>query len=267
MSDDVQQEVPAPAEAAAAETKPGEGGLRPAPPGSMFAAVETDEPTGKPEWLPEQFWDVDSKQARWEQLARSWADLRSKIARGEGKLPESPDEYVLPKRDGLPEVPADDRAWAKVRQAAHQAGLTQAQLEAVAAAYLEAAAEAGVLQPPADLKARVEAELAKLGPNGRAVVKDVNGWVTGLVARGVLTGEEADSLRAVADAAGVRALGKLKALLGEKPIPLEALDDGRLAYEDARRMMEEALRTKNETLWHKAERALREHYARQPREA
>lgn len=260
----------APAPAAGAASSPAEAAAAqpptsppPRPPMGIFDAVADDgTDKRKPDWLPEQFWDAQTGEAKWEALARSWSDLRTKIARGQGRVPDHPDGYTLPRLDGVPEVSADDPLWSEVRRAAHQAGVTQAQLEALARAYLGWAAQR---QPAAavDPKAAYEAEIAKLGPTGRAVVRDVGGWVNGLVARGVLTAEEADSLRAVADAAGVRALGKLKALLGEKPIPLEALDDGRMSRADAERMLREAIRQRDDTLGQKALRALRELAAQQ----
>jgi hypothetical protein len=254
----------------AAETTPApaaEGKPDPARVGGIFAAAGAAPEDGRPADLPDQFWDPEAKQVRLPSMIKALNDMRARVARpGEEAPPASPDAYALPEVKGLPPelVPGDaDPVWQAVRQAAHKAGLTQKQLQAVAAPYLAAVAEQSrATADPAKQAAAYEAEMARLGPQGRQVVRDVGSWVSGLVARGFLAKEEADALSGVSTAEGVRALAKLRSLAGEKPIPVEAIDPGGGSYEDAQRMMREAIEKGDDTLGQKAAKALRDLAAR-----
>lgn len=252
----------------AATPAPAESAPAPAAPESLFDVAGDAAPPadGRPEWLPEQFWDEKAKAPKLEHLAKSWADLRTRIARRGDDPPASADDYRLPEVEALPEAlrPApDDPVWKAVRENALKAGVTQKQLEAIAAPYLRHLAEqAGAQADPAAQRAAYEAELARLGPTGRQVVAEVGAWLKGLEARGILTAEEAREFRGISTAEGVRALAKLRAMTGEKPVPVEALDPGAMSYADARRMMREAIERKDQKLGEQAARALQELAAR-----
>jgi len=247
-------ETPAPAESAPA----------PAVPESLFDVAGDAAPPadGRPEWLPEQFWDEAAKAPKVEALAKSWADLRTRIARRGDDPPASADDYRLPEAEALPEAlrPApDDPVWKAVRENALKAGVTQKQLEAIVSPYLRHLAEQARAQAdPAAQRAAYEAELARLGPTGRQVVAEVGAWLKGLEARGILTAEEVREFRGISTAEGVRALAKLRAMTGEKPVPVEALDPQAMSYADARRMMREAIERKDQRLGEQAARALQE---------
>jgi len=232
---------------------------------SLFSLAEAEAPaqgSARPEWLPEQFWDEAAKAPKLEALAKSWSDLRTRIARAGEDPPPSPSEYRLPDVDKLPEAlkpTADDPVWQAVRENAHKAGVTQKQLEAIVTPYLaHLAAEAAARQDPQALRAAYETELARLGPNGKAMVREVGQWLKGLEARGYITADERAAAEGISTAEGVRLLAKLRAMTGEKPIPLEALDGSAMSYEDARRMMREAIAKRDERLGEQAKRALAE---------
>jgi hypothetical protein len=253
----------APAAAAPASAEPSLLDLAEAPPPDAAA------PAGRPDYLPEAFWDAEKGAPRIESLAKSWTDLRNKLAKGGHTAPESPDAYRLPAIEGLPAdiVPSDDPLWGAVRNAAHQAGLTPAQLEAVAKPYLEAAAkqkaDAAQANDPEAVRAAFDREVARLGPQGRQVLADVRSWIDGLTARGVLTADERrEMVSGIWNADQVRALAKLRSLSGEKPIPVTALDDGSMTVADAKRMLHEGLAAKDEGMAEKARRALRDMEAR-----
>jgi hypothetical protein len=252
----------------AATPAPAESAPAPAAPESLFDVAGDAAPPadGRPEWLPEQFWDEKAKAPKLEHLAKSWADLRTRIARRGDDPPASADDYRLPEVEALPEAlrPAkDDPVWKAVRENALKAGVTQKQLEAIVAPYLRHLAEqAGAQADPAAQRAAYEAELARLGPTGRQVVAEVGAWLKGLEARGILTAEEAREIRGISTAEGVRALAKLRAMAGEKPVPVEALDPGAMSYADARRMMREALHKGDQSLLDRAVATLRELEAR-----
>jgi len=257
--------TPAPASAAAPPA------AAPATPSAadidLFADVQADPapvstatpppppaPGARPEWVPEQFWDPAANQPRIEAMAKSWTDLRRKVSQGTGAAPENADAYAFPKIEGLTEelIKADDPLWKQVRESAHKAGVSQAQLEAIISPYIQDALERGkqapAANPEADQAARAEAiaaEKAKLGPNADLVVKDIKGWILGLKSRGSLTEGEAGALLQSGNADGIRALMKLRTLAGEKPIPLDSLAGGDMTVEDARALMVQGISEKN----------------------
>lgn len=212
----------------------------------------------RPAWLPEQFWDPEGQAPKVEALFKSWKDMRDRVARGGLAAPETPDAYALPQVEGLARdaVPADDPLWAAVRQAAHKAGLSQAQLAAVAEPYLRAVAEQR--GDPAAAAAEFAAEKAKLGPQAERVLAEVAGWIDGLAARGVFSEADRQAMRELSTAAQVRAWMRLREHYGEKPIPVQAMDPGGMTERDARRMLSEGLDKGDEGLAEKARRALRE---------
>lgn len=216
----------------------------------------------RPDTIPEQFWDPEKGAVRTDDLAKSWRDLRAKISRGDQNPPDKPDAYTVPKVEGLPEglVGGEkDTLWPEIRKAAHAAGVTQKQLDAISAPLLQKLAEQAGASPEASPEARkaaVQTELAKLGPNGTQVVRDVGGWIAGLHARGVFTDAERDALRAVGTAEGVRALAKMRELSGEKPIPTDAFADDGLAQGDAERLLQEGFAQQDQGKIEKARRAL-----------
>lgn len=210
---------------AAAEAPPA-----PAPaghPAERAAQAAPTEKPRKPDRLPDAFWDAEKGQVRLEELIASHHDLRTKIARGEHKPPARPEDYRLP--EGIPDglVAPDDPLWAVVREAAHQAGIPERDLHAIAKPYLAKLAEiAGTHRPPAApdpaaMQAALQAELDKLGPGGPAMVRAVDGWLKGLVAAKVITAEGYEALREISTAEGVRALAALRERAGEKPLGIE----------------------------------------------
>ncbi len=257
--------------AAGADAAPGGGGL--------FDLVEqettapkTDE-DGKPQrpdGVPEQFWDPDKQTIRADSLLKSWRDLRAKVSqRGAGEAPpEKPDAYAPPKVEGLPEgfIGGDkDTLWPTIQQAAHKAGISQKQLDALAGPFLASVAEQIKAQAPADPEAEAaaereaaRAELATLGPNAETFVRDVGGWLKGMASRGMFTEEEAAALRQVSTAAGMRALGKLRELTGEQPIPTDAIQAEAATVQDLQRQMTEGYRKGDQAAVERARRALEE---------
>lgn len=256
--------APPPAEAAPPAT----------PAESIFDAAgnaSTSPPAGapqRPEWVQEPFWDPVKGEVRVESMAKACADMRSRIARGEGKLPEAPEGYALPAVEGVaPDlVPDGDPVWTEVRKAAHAAQLTEAQLHAVVKPYLAAVAKLGPAKPaPADeaaaraeREAELRQEIGKLGPNGVQMVRDIGGRIAGMQARGALTADEAAALKAVGTAHGVRALAKLFQLNGEQPIPLDALAEDGVTIADAQRLLREGYAKDDQALLAKGRRALAE---------
>lgn len=211
-------------------------------------------PGNRPDYLPEQFWDPATNQPRLDALAKSWTDLRRKVSQGTGQAPENPDAYAMPKIEGLTEeiLKPDDPLWKQVRENAHKAGVSQAQLEAIINPYIEDALARmkgqPATSPEAEAAARQEAraaEMQKLGPNAELMVQDMKAWIKGMQTRGGLTEGEAAALLAAGNADGIRALAKLRAMTGEKAIPLDTLAGADMTVEDARKLMIQGMSEKN----------------------
>ncbi len=185
-----------------------------------------------PEWLPEHMRADDPTEA----LQKVWRAYEGyqKAHKSAGPVPESPDGYAfeLPKElaeKGV-DLAADDAAVKLFREAAHAAGLGAEQFKRVLPAFLEKAAETGLLQPPIDVEAELKAlgeeaggqtpeEVAQAGKQRLAAAVD---FVKQLRLRGALGEEEAEALMDLAvDAPGVRAIEKLMRMVqaGESAVP------------------------------------------------
>jgi hypothetical protein len=254
--------------AAAATTAGADGG---ADGGTIFDAAATGEPAKgadgkpvKPDYITDQFWNAEKGEVDLAALAKSQRDLRAQVSRGEGKLPETPEAYTIPTIEGVPPdlVKADEPLLVATRAAAHAAGITDGQMQAVMKPYLIALAKAqGQAADPEAAKAAHKAalaeELGKLGPNGRQLVQDVGGRIAGMEARGALSGEEAQALKALGTAAGVRALAKLLEATGAPSIPTENMTADAMTQEDARKMLTLGHATKDQAKVDKALAALK----------
>jgi len=270
--------------ARAPEDNAGGGGGGTAAGGDAAATVAADEPSlfdaaaggeggttpegkpARPDYIPEQFWDKEKGQPLIEQMGKSWSDLRTKVARGEGKIPDKPEGYTLPVLDGVPAdlVKSDDPLWQAVRGEAHKAGVTDSQLQAVAKPYLDALAKHRGAAP-ADAAAALEArkaalteELHKLGPNGKQMVNDIGGWIAGMQARGVFTEGQAKALKALGTADGILALAKIREAMGAPSIPTDAMAADSMTEADARKMLRDGHATKDQAKVEKATAALRD---------
>lgn len=190
-----------------------------------------------------------------EGLARSQADLRTKLGTGAYKPPAKADEYAFEMPQGVDlKIDAGDPVMAAFKTNALAAGLSKEQFAKLAAPMIASMAEIAAKQggaklTPEQLEQRAkaekdeqvkafEAEIAKLGPNGQEAVRQTGKWLKGLETRGVLTTEEFAALRSVSNADGVMALRKLMDMTGEKPMPIdmgEATTD--LSVQDAKALL------------------------------
>jgi hypothetical protein len=239
--------------------------------GTIFDAAGTGEPAKgadgkpvKPDYVGDQFWNAEKGEVDIAALAKSQRDLRAQVSRGEGKLPETPEAYTIPTIEGVPPdlVKPDDPLLVATRAAAHAAGVTDTQMQALMKPYLTALAKAqGQAADPEAARVAHQAalaeELGKLGPNGRQLVRDVGGRIAGMEARGALSGEEAQALKALGTAAGVRALAKLLEATGAPSIPTENMTADAMTQEDARKMLTQGHATKDQAKVDKALAALK----------
>lgn len=137
-----------------------------------------------------------------EALEQGYREL-SKQLRSRPSTPEIPENYELP--EGM----ADDALFGHMQEAFRNAGLSQAQVAALAEAF--AGYENGLRLDP-------EAEKQALGKDADAIINRVSHF-----AQRHFQGEELAEIQALASsAAGIRALDKLARLSGEKAVPTEA---------------------------------------------
>lgn len=211
--------------AAPADTKgEGEGDKSGAKPGAKE----------RPADIPENFWDATKGEVKVDALVKSWKDSRAALtAKGAAaeKPPEKAEDYKLPMPEGASKEMADkiagDETWKAIQASAHKAGVSQKQLDALAAPYLEALIKTGVqLQSPEAQKAAIEKamedELKALGKEGPALLRDLGAWGNGLKDKGLLSPDEhREFLITASTAPGVRMLAKLRELSGERAMPID----------------------------------------------
>jgi hypothetical protein len=143
--------------------------------------------SGRPEGIPEKFWDVDNATINSDRLLQSYKelesyngkrmeDLRASVAEEYVQTrmadrPASVDDYEVrgdgPVADALDGVDGDDPLLGWWRETAFEAGLSQAQFESGLSAY--------ITRRMADQPNPVE-EMAELGENGRVRVDAVEVW-------------------------------------------------------------------------------------------
>jgi hypothetical protein len=179
---------------------------------------------GKPEGLPDQFWDPDNQQVRTDSLVKAWKDTRDELRqvqqRQESKPPEKPDDYQLSAPQDLPrQVDENDpgrQAFAKV---AHKHGLTQEQAQGVFQDFLGELHESGAMPEPIS----IEQEKQKLGKHADAIISSTYRWGQQLMETGVIGQDEFDELIILGSTAeGLRALNKIRQhYTGEQPIPTD----------------------------------------------
>lgn len=225
-----------------------------APPSGHPATVTNPPPKdatkpARPDYIPENFWDGEKNEPRVEDLGKAFIDLRSKIARGDHKPPAKVDDYKLPPPpDGL-EFKKDDKVMPAFLKAAHEQGLSQAQLDAVLKPVFDVLKDfkpngAAAPDEKAIAQAREAAaadEMKKLGPQATNIVKNVSTWLSGLVRKGVLGPAEHDGVHAaMTTAEAVRGFSKIMALTMPGVMPmadLAALGTGSL--EDGHALLQE----------------------------
>jgi|GEM_PF-1636646 len=185
-----------------------------------------------PDWLPEHM-RADDPTATLQNVWKAYEGYQ-KAHKQAGPVPEKPDAYTFELPDTLKQkgvqLGDDDPALKLWREVAHQAGLGTEQFRKAVPAFLEKAAEAGLLQPPIDVEkellalgeeagAQTPEEMAQAGKKRLAAVAD---FVNQMKTRGVLGEAEADAMLDLAvDAAGVRALEKIMTMVrnNENAVP------------------------------------------------
>jgi hypothetical protein len=202
---------------------------------NLTEAVTPKEVVARPDGVPEEFWDAANgtfnNEKLWEdhqRQAKMAKDLRVKLSKGEQNVPEKADMYKVTLDEEFSKlIPADDKGLAAARQAAHEAGLSQAQFEGFVGKYLAGVKEMGLLTPqeavepsPEEIKAAFDAEVSKLGRDGALEIKANEDWILGQYRNGVFSKSDIEAFSSMAQTAEqVRAFTKLREMMGEQRIP------------------------------------------------
>lgn len=169
-------------------------------------SVDTGAPKAKPEYLPDNFWDADKGEAKYEAMAKSWSDLRKTISQGKHKAPEDGHYDTSVLAAGVDAAPLTDYAkkW----------GLSQAAFEELAAQSKQLADQAA--GPVID----ADAEMKQLGPNASAILEGMVNWGRGLVNKGVWSADDFEEFKIMGGTArGINALMKIReAYEGRVPV-------------------------------------------------
>lgn len=183
-------------------------------------------PTARPEWMPENFWK--DGQPAYEDMAKSWQNLRAIISSGKHKAPadgnydtsalSSPDDPIAKAYVG----------WAQ------KFGISQGAFDELHSTITQMALEMQGAEPEVD----PGAELKQLGPNGTALVNGMVDWARGLVNKGVWSKDDFEEFKIMGGTArGLRALVKIREAY-EGRIPIESVPlDGAPSKEELYQMV------------------------------
>lgn len=178
----------------------------------------SDEPVeaaARPEWWPEKFWKKEDNEADMENMAKSYAELEKKFRNGDHKPPEDYDQAIF---EGMPN---DDKLVTTYTEWAQKYGVTQDAYNELAQSFLDIAGQSEAPATVEDMAKARQAEMAKLGPNGEALVKSTATWGSGLVNKGILSAEDYDEFKVMAGTAeGVRVINKIRTMY-EGKVPVE----------------------------------------------
>lgn len=208
----------------AAPPASGLGNLPPAPAPVDPNAPPADPNAGKlivkdrPAWLPETFYDPKTGEVKVEALAQNAADLKAKLSTGTHKPPATAEGYAIDfSKEADPGVKAaaaaiivtgedgsPDPVLAAVQADCFKEGVSVHAFNTVLRSYLKNLAP--TLPPPMD----EQAELAKLGHMGPAMLKNLNTFADEQLKHGKWTDGERQKFRDyLYDAEDARFLQKL----------------------------------------------------------
>ncbi len=186
-------------------------------------------PKTKPDYLPDNFWDAEKGEAKYEAMAKSWSDLRKTISQGKHKAPEDGkyDAKVFGEDAESNPIAGTLTEWAK------ENGLSQAQFDDLATKLRTKSEEimgANTIDPAQELKA--------LGPNANAIVDGMANWARGLVNKGVLSKDDFEEFKIMGGTArGINVLLKIREAY-EGRVPIEAAQmDGAPSKEELYQMV------------------------------
>lgn len=178
------------------------------------------ESEGRPDWLPERFWDED-KGADYEGLAKSQDELYKKLRGGKHQAPEN-GEYDTKFLDGA--ISDDDALLTKFKEVAVDRGLTQDDFEQIVGMVKDNMGEGQQTEETEQFDR--QAELSQLGPNAEEIIGGHVKWAQSMVEKGVWNEQHFEEFKVWGGTAtGIKALSKLREYYGEKTVPLNVTPD------------------------------------------
>lgn len=219
--------------------------------GMDHQAQETFE---RPDWLPENFFDP-KKGPKYEDLAKSYAELRTKFSQGKHKAPEDGNyDVAIFAEKGIKD---DDAVLGTYKDWAKKHGVSQEAFTDLAATVLGLAGDNAT-----QAKVSVEEERKALGPNAEAIIKGMADWGRGLVKKGVWGPEDYKEFQFFAGTAqGLKAAMKLReAYEGRIPDFRSVPADTSVSEEDLRAMVADPRYVKEPAYRQKVEQAFEKFY-------
>lgn len=179
----------------------------------------------RPAWLPEEFFDKETGEARFEKLAQSRQDLRAKMGKGEHKAPEKPEGYKVDIPEDLKEAAervllpdeetGEDPLVTEFRSFAHERNISQETFNDIVSWFVRTTE--AFTPPPIDQ----DAELRKLGSNSQAMIDQTLAFGDRLRKTGAIGDAEYEEFRLTcASAAGVKLINAIRSSYGEQPVAL-----------------------------------------------
>lgn len=198
----------------------------------------------RPDSIDEAFWDAETGSVKQDELIEAYNQekekalgLRRKLSEKGGKPPKDVGEYVY--NENLNELlPVDSPTTKILKETALEAGLSKEQFGKFINAVMPALDAEGAISKPEAEKTPEEkqqefeeyrdAELAKLGKDGPAILQRLANWGSGMVNKGVISEDEKPVFEnMITDAASIALLTKIMSLTGESTIPVKtAVQDG-----------------------------------------
>lgn len=222
-------------EAPSADAKAGDLKSQQARNNGLFKKEGDPEPTnkaetpddGRPEGLPDKFWNAKDKTLKADDLVKSYSELEKqygKLLRTKsigGEVPEKAEDYFkdspieLPKEVNRLSLAADDpglKAWA---DACKKHGLGKDIARALAVDMFVSMND--YAPEPMD----PERERQALGKEGPAIADGLWGWAESMEGSGALNGDDVDVFEdLMGSAKGIRFLAKLRGMTGLEPLPV-----------------------------------------------
>lgn len=231
-------------------------------------AGKADLSEGKPEGIPDDFWDSESSSIKVEELVAGYKNesarargLREKLSKGEftGEVPKDESGYELE----LPDfVASDDPIMSAAKQAALKAGLPKEKFAEFMSPVLEAIGKLSEEQAAIDNAPLSEEELAeyraveyaKLGKGGQAMAAAYKGFIDDIAGKGLLSDElkqEAYNLAYNADS--LRVLNVLRSIAGgaSREVNVDVPIDTKASRSDIATKMSQAASSGNKAEYEK----------------
>lgn len=210
---------------------------------------------GRPAGVPEKFWDAKTKTIKTDDLAKAYGALETAhgtLKRSKGLGDDVPADAADYFKDGLEldkevdrlsiEGPDDPglKAWGEV---ALKYGIGKAAAISIAKDMFKSMN--GFAPAPLD----PEQERAALGKNHVAITDGVFTWLEGLDRAGKLNDDDATTVLSLAKTAnGIKFLAKMRAMSGERPIPIDlgpGAGDAGMSAEEHQSALIEAIKAKD----------------------